>query len=166
MGEWVKLTDSECQVAKLVGQLRRQWHLNKHSTTTQHWTPDAVDRDDEAVAAELAVAKMFNVYPPLAIVMDAPQHDLIIGPHQVDVKSVKKRPGVQTHLLIPYLKEHLVYLSVEADMPNYEVRGYLFGWEVAERGEWVDLGHHFCWRVHPVKLRDVMQLAIKEACTP
>ena len=151
----VMLSQTECQLAELIGRKRREISLKyDRKETRQDFTPSGITNDIEASAAEMAVAKLLNIYPEWSpTVGKVPRFDLRWNGHPVDVKSTQRADG---NLLIPYLDESLIYFLVCGTMPTYKVMGYLEGDRVPWAGRLrEDLGHIPCWFVPASQLQEV-----------
>lgn len=152
----VILSQTECLLADLIGRKRREISLKYGRETRQDFTPSGINNDIEAAAAEMAVAKLINLYPEWSPTAgEVPRFDLRWNGHRVDVKSTQQACG---NLLIPYLDESLIYFLVRGPMPTYKVMGYIEGDRVPYAGRWrEDLGHIPCWFVPASQLHEVNQ---------
>lgn len=154
---YVHLNYAECNAAKLIAEEVLGWHSKRGNLTSEFWREDKVDNQIQSVGAELAVAKYLNVYPPLAVVANPLKYDLVYNGLCLDVKSTEPPPPTK-HLLIPYLKQEVIYISVWADMPHFQINGFAIGLLVPSLGEWVELPKHSCWRIAVNKLTDIEEL--------
>lgn len=151
----VILSQTECQLAELIGRKRREISLEYDRETRRDFTPLGVDNDIEASAAEMAVAKLLNIYPEWSPTTgEVPRFDLSWRGHKVDVKSTRVPDG---NLLIPYLDESVIYFLVRGPMPTYKVMGFIEGDRVPYSGQWGNPRHKPCWIVPASQLQDVNQ---------
>ena len=153
----VELNFAECEVAKLIAKLREAWHRERGNATALYWKDNILGNLTQAIAAELAVAKALNVYPPLPILADAPKFDMKYGGFTVDVKS-KDPDSNKMDLLIPYLNEKLLYVLVWSNLPVFDIKGYIVGKYVKKQGEWLELPKKPCWCVIPERLSPIERL--------
>jgi len=155
----VILSETECSIAEMIGRRRRQISLAYDRTSTRHdFTSDGIKNDIESSAAELAVAKYFNIYPEWSPTHgEVPKFDLTLHGLHLDVKSTDRLDG---NLLIPFLDKSLVYVLVCGSMPKKSLIGCLRGDLVPERGRWrEDLPHAPCWFVPAEKLNQIKEVA-------
>ena len=148
----VKLSQTECQLAELIGRKRREISLRyDRKVTRRDFTPSGINNDIESSAAEMAVAKLLNIYPEWSPTAgEVPRFDLRWNGRKVDVKSTQLPDG---NLLIPYLDKALIYFLVRGSMPTYKIIGCIEGERVPWAGRWrEDLGHIPCWFVPADKL--------------
>ena len=140
---YVVLSESECAVAKMLGELRRTQDTGR--LTRRDWAGDGLKNDVESLAAELAVAKVLNVYPDFRISSDAAvQFDLRWRGWRVDVKSTQIETG---NLVIDTVDSQVLYVLVRGKMPHLEVVGCIQGNKVPTVGRWrTDLPYP-CWFV-------------------
>jgi hypothetical protein len=143
----ITLSACECKIAVFIGKRRNQLSLQ----TKENGRRDPNQTDEEmniqAVGAELACAKYLNVYPDLSPTAgELRQWDLVKNGVHYEVKRNHLESG---DLLIPKLREGLIYILVCGEMPKYTIVGYLPGMRVKETGEWVNLTYGPCWRVSP-----------------
>ncbi len=153
----VILTESECRIAKYVGRLRNK--LSAASKPNMRRDPNQSDEgmNIQAAGAELAVARLLNVYPDITPTDDdvLPQFDLVYNSNMIEVKRNHLPNG---DLLIPKKYNDLIYVLVCGSMPLYNVVGFIAGASVALLGEWVDLTYGACWRVKPIFLSRIIEL--------
>ena len=153
----VMLSQTECQLAELIGRKRREVSLKyDRRETRRDFTPSGINNDIESSSAEMAVAKLLNIYPEWSPTAgEVPRFDLRWNGRKVDVKSTQRPDG---NLLIPYLNEELIYFLVCGATPQYRVIGYIQGERVPWAGRWrEDLGHTPCWFVPASQLQEVNQ---------
>ena len=143
----VELSPAEVAIAKFIGQQR-----NRLSSATKINTRcDPTQADDEmnieAVGAELAVAKYLNLYPDLSPTAGTlPDYDLLWKDRRIDVKRNHKADG---DLLVRKLNSEVLYVLACGALPSYSIIGWLRGYEIPLKGNWIDLIYGACWRVHP-----------------
>lgn len=157
--EVITLSPAECKIADYIGRLRRAISLKYDRKDTRHnFTSHGLKNDIEAAGAELAVAKLLNVYPEWSPTPGAvPRFDLRWHGKQVDVKSTQASKG---NLLIPYLDKSAVYILARGSMPGYEIAGCIDGKRVPEVGRWEELEHHACWLVLTEYLEPVTKTGV------
>lgn len=152
----VILSQTECQLAELIGRKRREISLKyDRGETRRDFTPSGINNDIESSAAEMAVAKLLNIYPEWSPTAgEVPRFDLRWSGRKVDVKSTQRANG---NLLIPYLDESLIYFLVCGTMPTYKIIGCIEGDRVPYAGTWrEDLGLQPCWFVPAGELQGVL----------
>jgi len=146
----VTLSDTECTIATIIGHRRREISTEKNRASRRDLTADGLDNDIESSAAELAVAKYYNIYPEWSPTMGAvPQFDLRLRGQRLDVKHTDRPDG---NLLIPKLIDSLIYVLVCGRMPVKNIIGSLQGSLVRERGTWREDMALPCWFVPAIKL--------------
>lgn len=153
----VTLSQTECDIAELIGRRRRQISIMYDRILTKRdFTSDGIRNDIEASAAELAVAKYLNIYPEWSPTAgEVPKFDLRWRGVHLDVKNTDRLDG---NLLIPYLDKTLIYFLVCGQMPNKQIMGCLKGDLVPERGRWrEDLPHQPCWFVPSDRLNQLKE---------
>ncbi len=145
------LTKVECEIAALIGHIRRQISLEHQRATRRDFTTDGLNNDIESSAAELAVAKYLNIYPEWSPTAAAvPKFDLNWCGIKLDVKSTQRSNG---NLLIPDLDPTVTYILVCGTRPTFTIKGYLEGARVPELGTWhTDMTYLPCWFILAEKL--------------
>lgn len=154
----VTLSETECRIAEIIGQRRRQISLNyDRASTRRDFNSNGLRNDIESAAAELAVAKYFNIYPEWSPTKgEVPKFDLRLRGLHLDVKSTDREDG---NLLIPYLNKALVYVLVCGLMPRKCLIGSLRGDLVPARGRWrEDMPHQPCWFVTADRLNQLQEV--------
>lgn len=141
----IVLSKYECKIAEYIGKIRRDISTRNFRTTRRDWAGEGLVNDIEAAGAEIAVAKLLNIFPDLSPTEgEVPKYDLIKDNFQIDVKSTQNLNG---RLLIPFLDESKIYSLVIGTMPRYQVMGFLFGQDIPSVGEWINPGKRECWAV-------------------
>lgn len=158
----VTLTKVECEIAEIIGHIRRQISLERQRTTRRNFTDDGLNNDIESSAAELAVAKYLNIYPEWSPTAAAvPKFDLSWRGIKLDVKSTKRITG---NLLIDDLDRTVTYILACGTRPNFTLKGYLEGERVPKLGIWrTDMPCLPCWFVSADKLNPLQKLSRSNA---
>lgn len=147
----VKLSSSEVRIASYIGKQRNM--LSSQSKPNARRDPNQNDEEMniQATAAELAVAKYLNVYPDLSPrAGELPQFDLHMN-HQL--LEVKRNHLLDGDLLVPKLRQDVIYILACGEMPEFSIIGWMTGARVPECGEWALLLYGPCWRVRPCHLK-------------
>lgn len=145
----VTLTASEMRRAGEEGALRLIRKLMTGATHRYHNSGDNWSMHINAVGAEIAVAKLFNVYVPLGDRPDS--HDLVIWDEDVDVKHTNHPQG--DLCLQRDSPDDMQYVLVRGQMPHYEVMGVIVGKEGKLPEYWNDRMPSPCFTVPADKLR-------------
>lgn len=154
----VMLSETECQIAEMIGRRRRQISLTYDRISTRRdFTSNGLKNDIESSAAEMAVAKYLNIYPEWSPTPgEVPRFDLRWRDIRLDVKSTDRPDG---NLLIPHLDKLVLYFLVCGLMPRKSIVGCLQGSLVPERGQWrEDMPHQPCWFVPADKLNQLKEV--------
>ena len=152
----ITLSSAEWGIAKFIGKLRNKKSLASKINGRRDPAQEDEEMNMEAAGAELAVAKMLNVYPDLSPTSgELPKWDLRGHGARFEVKRNHLATG---DLLVPKLNSELVYILVCGELPKYNVVGYLPGTSIPLVGEWAELTYGACWRVHPGKLKPIESL--------
>ena len=128
----VTLCEHECKLAVAEGQYRRFLAIERHLHWQNGKDERSEERDSEAAASEITVAKAFDRYP----------YSYFQGnPGGVDVSKdieVKWTPRSNGCLLVKSKEisnpKHR-YILVTGTMPNFILRGWAYGYE-AQLDEW------------------------------
>ena len=152
----ITLSEAECSIARFIGEKRREISLRYQRDTRRDFTNNGLENDIESTAAELAVAKLLNIYPEWSPTPGkVPKFDLLWRGNRVDVKNTDREDG---NLLIPFLDESLIYFLVCGKMPRKNIGGCLSGDLVPSRGRWrEDLPHQPCWFVPADRLNKLKE---------
>lgn len=97
--------------------------------------------DVDGVGAELALAKLFNVYPDCSIQPRRGGADLIVAGVPIDVKTTRYPNG---HLVATRYKQSGdcdVYALLVGQLPTYEVKGFCTEAQLFAMQNIKDLGH-------------------------
>jgi len=149
----VPLSPPEVRIAKYIGKLRNEYSLETKPNARRDPSQTDEEMNIQAFGAELAVAKLLNVYPDLTPTKgDLPKWDLALRKLRYEVKRNHLDDG---DLLVPKLNRDLMYILACGGLPEYRIIGYLQGTSVEILGEWVELTYGPCWRVHPKHLRSM-----------
>jgi len=152
----VILSRSEAKIAKYIGLSRN--NLSLRTKINQRCDPNQMDDEMnvEAVGAELAVAKVLNVYPDLSPrVGPLPKADLRYRGKLIDVKRNHLDEG---DLLVRKLCDDVYYVLVCGSIPRFRIIGYIPGDKVDVFGAWSGLTYGPCWKVAPSKLLPIEEL--------
>lgn len=118
----ITLTEAEVRLARYVG--KRRWEVNRAAGVVDQRIDDTPDLDTDAFGAELALARLLNVYPDLSLSPRQGGEDLVWGGVTVDVKQTKYSDG---HLLATPWKDtkaSRLYALVTGTLPTYTFRGF------------------------------------------
>ncbi len=158
----VELNELEIKTSEMIGRERYERHIAR-SGPTRVWTPNDLQTAINSIAAEIAVAKVLNIYPQLDANIDiTPEHDLVKDGKRIDVKYTALDYG---NLLIAYLHEDIQYVLAKGAPPKITLCGYIPGEIVPRVGEKKKmpnvnkLGWSWAWQVRPSQLAPIKQLA-------
>lgn len=119
----IVLTEPEQRLAKYMGQQR--YALSRQAgVVDQRVDPSGADLDINAMGAELALARLLNVYPDLDPTPRKGGHDLRWGGHTLDVKQTARPNG---HLLATKWKDADqcdLYALLTGELPEYQFLGF------------------------------------------
>ena len=157
----ITLSDSEIAVATYIGKTRNgRARSDGVADSIRDHDNTSVGIDVDGMAAELVVAKYLNVYPDLTIATGyRPHYDLIYRDKELEIKQSKySNPRL---LLSPnrvYVADNFGYILVSGTAPIYTIVGYLSSRQVAEVGEWIDLGKGRSWGVLASQMNPIQDL--------
>ena len=118
----ITLNEAEVRLARYVG--KRRGEVNRAAGVSDQRIDDTLDLDTDAFGAELALARLLNVYPDLTLSPRQGGEDLVWGGLTVDVKQTKYPDG---HLLATPWKDakaSRLYALVTGTLPTYTFRGF------------------------------------------
>lgn len=128
------LEKHEVLMAAFVGAQRRTNSMFMGATHLAGYKGDAWSNDIQGAAGEVAVAKALNKYWEGATAYDPQKCD--VGGY-IDVRTRSQHN--YDHLIRPADKDHVPQVLVTGMVPNFVLRGWLYGGE-AKREEWLQ-GH-------------------------
>ena len=122
----VELTEAECKVCRVVGEMRRSNNRKEGVTDLLVATEDPMHRDVQGIAAELAFAKYYNLYPPYDVHVRSAGEDFTVNGKTIDVKQ-SDYPNAR--LIVPPSKVEKDggsdnYVLVTGVMPNFIIQGH------------------------------------------
>lgn len=115
------LSEAEVRLVQYVGRRRAE---GNRAAGVRDRRYDAGDLDTDAFGAELALAKMLNVYPDLSLHPRKGGDDLVFGGVAIDVKQTKYPDG---YLLATPWKDaaaSALYALMTGTLPTYTFRGF------------------------------------------
>jgi hypothetical protein len=137
----VKLTPWESKVARRLGQRRYEAARKAGVKDKKIGDQSHSKTDEEGMGAEIAFAKLVNVYPDLDIKTRSGGHDCIIKGLTCDVKQTDCPNG---HLLATLKKldyQCNIYVLMVGLIPSFEFVGWATASELMRKENIKDLGH-------------------------
>tara|TARA_B100000029_G_scaffold502035_1_gene576593 strand:- start:2207 stop:2707 length:501 start_codon:yes stop_codon:yes gene_type:complete len=126
VGIEVSLTPEECRICRLLGDLRRSNNRTAGVKDLLVAKEDPMERDVQGVAAEMAFAKYYNLYPPVDVHARSGGEDFVLNGRKIDVKQTKYPDG---RLIVPPYKVEKDggsdnYVLITGTMPNFVLQGH------------------------------------------
>jgi hypothetical protein len=148
----IKLTETECEFARILGAKRRGSNRANNITDKLVARENPMDMDIQGVGAEIAFAKAYGFYPPFDIGIRSGSCDFVVNGKTVDVKTSKHK---NARLIVAPDKINEghscdIYVLATGELPTFNFRGYA-------------LKDDICNPLNLIKLRSmVYALGIKE----
>lgn len=137
----VTLSEAEQKLALFLAKQRYANARSKGITDNKIGSQSNYDTDFEGMAAEIAAARLLNVYPDLQIV-NIPTFDLITNKgHTVDVKVTKYPNGKLLAVKGKTEQPCDFYMLMIGQCPNYHCAGFADGEDLLSVETLTDLGH-------------------------
>lgn len=138
----ITLNEWEESIVRMLAEKRTQTNRSNGVVDRKIGDQDAARAEMDGLGAEMAVAKLFNLYMDISVGPQAGGHDLISRDGRtIDVKHTHRENG---NLLVPLHKESKecdLYVLVTGTMPNYRVVGWEHGKDILEKRNIKDLGY-------------------------
>jgi hypothetical protein len=150
----ITLSEHEARIAKWIGKERTAIN-RRHQVGDQRRSVDlsGEEVDIDGMGAEMALAKMLNVYPDFGL---SPRHggmDALWGGVGVDVKTTRYPDG---RLIATPLKSAetgvALYALLVGRLPTYEFKGFVTATQLFAVSRLTDLGHGPTYAVKQAEL--------------
>jgi len=132
------LTEAEIKLAQYVGKRRGQ--VNREAGIVDQRVDDTLDLDTDAFGAELALARLLNVYPDLSLSPRKGGEDLVWGGITVDVKQTKYPDGYLLATHWKDVKASRLYALMTGTLPTYTFRGFACADDLFQAHRLTDVG--------------------------
>lgn len=136
----IVLTDPEQRLARYMGQ-QRYALSRKAGVVDARVDPSGAELDINAMGAELALARLLNVYPDLDPTPRAGGHDLRWGGQTLDVKQTVRTNG---HLIATTWKDQDqcdLYALLVGTLPTYDFQGFTTAQALFQTHRLKNFGH-------------------------
>lgn len=125
-GVSIFLTPEECLLSEILGRRRRAAGEKAGDFDLLVDSEKFMTHEIQGVAAEVAFAKYYNLYPPMDIGMKPNSADFVIGGKTIDVKQSKYD---NARLIVPPYKLEGKgscdsYVLITGEMPQLMMQGY------------------------------------------
>ena len=134
----ITLTEAEIKLAQYVGKRRGQ--VNREAGIVDQRVDDTLDLDTDAFGAELALARLLNVYPDLSLSPRKGGEDLVWGGITVDVKQTRYPDGYLLATRWKDVKASRLYALMTGTLPTYTFRGFTCADDLFQAHRLTDLG--------------------------
>ena len=120
----VRLTSEEAKICQFLGKARRQSNRSHGINDQLVARENPEERDIEGIGAEMAFAKLYNLYPPFNIQPQSGSADFIMG-RTIDIKQSNH---LDARLIVPPSKIEKggcdAYVLATGKLPYYIFRGF------------------------------------------
>jgi len=147
----VTLNGIEANLAKTVGTQRHSQNRKNGTNLEANSTPE---NDINGFGAELAVARVLNLYPDMTIGPHKRGYDMIYKDYRIDVKSTRSEPGYLMAKNWRKAGDCDMYVHVSGKLPRYTINGWVWSNELISAANLNDMGYGEHYYMEPNQLRD------------
>ena len=122
----IRLTKEEVAICQYLGKARRENNRSNNISDQLVAKENALKKDIDGIGAELAFAKLYNLYPPMEIRPQAGTADFVIMGRTIDIKQSEHE---NARLIVPPSKIEGkggcdAYVLATGALPYYIFRGF------------------------------------------
>lgn len=149
----ITLNEMEVRLAKSIAKLRYESNRNSGVPNQKIGPQDNWTTDLDGAAAEIAVAKLINVYPDLSISVRHGGYDLITSKgNRIDVKQTSYKNGRLICRSDRPDNNVDIYILCIGTVPIFNVRGWAWKHELVRKENLTDLGRAVAFALSQDKL--------------